>query len=268
MASSFDQWADIYDTVYAYVLDDIPFYVDEAKRSGGPVLELGCGTGRVAIPIARAGVDVVGLDFSRPMIDIAARKAELLGAGCGSLTLLEADMRNFRMNEPVARQFPLIIIPFRGFLSLLSVEDEMSALVNIKRHLSAGGRLIFNIFVPDLNMLLQEGDIAYHHRDVTVPETGERLILWQQSSADNLNQIISARIIVDQLDESGAMSRRLYRDFQLRYVHRWEMHHLLTTCGFEILDLFGDFDGSPFDERSTEMIWVVSVREQPRLEPD
>lgn len=258
VASSFDQWAEVYDSVYAYVREDIPFYVDEAKKCGGPVLELGCGTGRVTIPIAQAGVDVVGLDFSSAMLEVAGRKAARLGKGDGSLTLLEADMRNFTLVEPY-KKFPLIIIPFRGFLSLLNVEDEMRTLLNIKRHLAPGGRLIFNIFVPDLNMLLQEGDVPYHFRDVTVPETGQRLVLWHQSSSDNLNQITSARIIVEELDEDGVMSRRLYRDFQLRYIHRWEMHHLLTTCGFEVIDLFGDFAGSAFDEASAEMVWVASV---------
>ena len=260
MASSFDAWAEIYDAVYSYVTEDIPFYVGAARESGGPVLELGCGTGRVAIPIAEAGLDVVGLDSSEAMLDVARRKSDQLGPGSGSLTLLHADMRDFSLDD--REKFNLVVIPFRGFLSLLTVEDQTSTLTTVKRHLAPGGRLVFNVFVPDLNMLVQEGDTAYHLRDVTDPDTGTRYVLWHQSSYDNHNQIVNARVIVEELDADGVMLRRLYRDFQLRYVHRWEMHHLLNACGYEVLDLYGDFDRSPFDDTSTEMVWVAGVRRQ------
>ena len=258
MASTYDPWAEIYDSVYSFVREDIPFYIEEAQRCEGPVLELGCGTGRVAIPIAEAGVDIVGLDFSARMLDVARRKMRCLEGSAGSLTLVQADMRDFVLDSPYDR-FRLAIIPFRGFLSLLTVEDQVRALDRIKRHLAPGGKLIFNIFVPDLNMLVQEGDVPYHFRDVTDPDTGTRLVVWHQSRYDNCNQIVNARVIVEELDREGAVCRRLYRDFQLRYVHRWEMHHLLRLCGYEIVDLFGGFDRSPFDEASTEMVWVARV---------
>ena len=255
MTSDFDAWADVYDRIYSYVRDDIPFYVEAARESDGPVLELGCGTGRVTVPIAEAGVDVVGLDFSSAMLDVARSKSQRLPSGSGNLTLVQADMRDFSLDT----SFGLVIIPFRGFLSLLTVEDQTRTLLNVKRHLAPGGRLIFNIFVPDLDMLVQDGDVPYHYRDVTDPDTGARLVLWHQSSYDNHAQIINARVIAEELDEEGTVVRRFYRDFQLRYVHRWEMHHLLRVCGFEVLDLYGDFQGSPFDETCNEMVWVAGL---------
>jgi SAM-dependent methyltransferase len=253
VASTYDAWADVYDSIYSYVRDDIPFYVEAARESKAPVLELGCGTGRVTIPLARAGVDVVGLDCSEAMLDVARRKVEGTVSGSGALTLVHGDMRDFTLDS----RFGLVIIPFRGFLSLLTVEDQTRALVNIKRHLAPGGELIFNIFVPDLEMLVQEADVAYHFRDVTDPDTGAQYVLWHQSSCDNHSQILSARIIAEELDRQGTMVRRLYRDFQLRYVHRWEMFFLLKSLGYEVVDLYGGFDRSPFDETSTEMVWVV-----------
>ena len=253
MASTYDAWADVYDSIYSYVRDDIPFYVQAARESKGPVLELGCGTGRVTIPIARAGVDVVGLDSSEAMLDVARHKAGDTATGGGTLTLVPGDMRDFTLKT----RFGLVIIPFRGFLSLLTVEDQTAALLNIKRHLAPGGELIFNIFVPDLEMLVQEGDVAYHFRDVTDPDTGARYVLWHQSSYDNHSQVMSARIIAEELDRQGTMVKRFYRDFQLRYVHRWEMFFHLKSLGYEVVDLYGGFDRSPFDETSTEMVWVV-----------
>ncbi|MDA1349028.1 MAG: class I SAM-dependent methyltransferase [Chloroflexi bacterium] len=262
MASTYDQWADIYDSVYSYVRDDIPFYVDEAKRAGGTVLELGSGTGRVSFPIAEAGVDIVGVDFSPRMLDVARGKLSGLSDGSGSLSFIEADMQDFSLvEENGPGKFDLAIIPFRGFLSLLSVADQIRTLVNIKRHLAPGGWLAFNIFVPDINMLASEGDIAYHFRDVTDPVSGTRWVLWHQSKCDNYNQIINARTIVEELDDQGAVARKLYRDFQLRYAHIWEMHHLLGLCGYEMVDLFGDFERTPFDEDSSEMVWIAKPRE-------
>ena len=251
----FCDWSDVYDSVYAYVRQDLPFYVEEAVASGGPVLELGCGTGRVSLAIARAGVNVTGLDSSPEMLEQARLKVDTLPHGSGTLTLLQEDMRRFKLD----RTFPLVIVPFRGFLSLLTVEDQTTTLLNVRRHLAPGGRLVFNVFVPDLDMLTQDGDVPRHLRDVTDPDTGASYVLWHLSDFDNYSQTISARLIIERLDDRGAVDRRIYRDFQLRYAHRWEIHHLLTSCGYEILDLYGDFDRIAFDEDSTEMIWVVAA---------
>ncbi|HJO81545.1 MAG TPA: class I SAM-dependent methyltransferase, partial [SAR202 cluster bacterium] len=91
----YDPWADVYDAVYSYVRDDIPFYVEEALATGGPVLELGCGTGRVAIPITQAGVEVVGVDYSEAMLAVANRKARQIGVDPAAMNLVHGDMRDF-----------------------------------------------------------------------------------------------------------------------------------------------------------------------------
>lgn len=254
MTSIYDAWADVYDSVYSYVRDDIPFYVEEALAAGGPVLELGCGTGRVTIPIAEAGVDITGVELSTGMLDVARRKAAALSED-SKPRLVAGDMRELGFG---GQQFHLIIIPFRGFLALMTVEDQMSALSSISSNLVPGGKLIFDVFVPDLDMLVQAGDTSYHLRDVVDAETGRRLVLWHQSAYDNHAQIIDARIIVEELDEAGTVEGRYYRDFELRYAYRWELQHLLTTCGYVVDDLYGDFERTLFDEDSKDMVWVAS----------
>ena len=262
MSSPYDQWAEIYDSVYSYVQSDIPFYSNHASKLGGPVLELGCGTGRISLTLARTGIDVVGVDSSPEMLRIGQSKISGLPIGSGSLSFIEADMRNMTITDRgVPDSYNLIILPFRTFLSLLSFADQIQTLNNITRHLAPGGQLIFDIFVPDINMLISEGDLPYHFRDVTDPETGLRWVLWHQSRYDNYNQIIDARVIAEQLDINGIVLKKFYRDFQLRYIHIWEMHHLLELCGYEIIDLYGDFELTPFDETSTEMVFVVKPRD-------
>ena len=254
--TSYDGWADVYDSIYAYVREDIPFYVQEASRSGGPVLELGCGTGRVTLPIAQSGIDIVGLDNSEGMLEKARGKARLLEDGHGRMDLRMGDMRAFSLD----RTFPLIIIPFRGFLALLSVEEQVRCLTAIKKHLGPDGRLIFNIFVPDPQMLVEDEDAAFHLRDVTDPDTGRTFVIWQQTRVDTYNQVLSVRLIVDETDQNGTVGKRFYRDYRIRYAYRIEILHLLERCGFEVVDLYGDFDCSPFDEDSGEMVWVARPR--------
>ena len=238
--SPYDAWAEIYDSVFSYVVDDIPFYVEEATRSDGTVLELGCGTGRVSIPIARAGIDIVGIDSSSPMLARAREKCR--EAGIPNLKLLWADMRDFNLSS----EFNLVIIPFRGLLSLLSVDDEIRTLTNIKRHLAPGGKLIFDIFVPDHNMMVQEGDVPYHFRDVTDTETGRHMVVWNQARYDAFSQVMSIRTTIEQLDDAGRVSSKMYRDFALRYIFRWEMHHLLGLCGYDVRALYGNFERGEF----------------------
>ena len=133
----------------------------------------------------------------------------------------------------------------------------MVTLNNIRTHLAPGGKLIFNIFVPDPEAIVQPRDIPYHFRDVVDPRTGETFVIWMQSHYDSFNQLTYARLIIETLDESRTVISKIYRDFWLSYIYRWEMHHLLTTCGFEVEELYGDFEYGPFDELSTEMVWIA-----------
>src|SRR3954471_17371283 len=119
--SAYDAIARIYDPWSRSVVEDVPFYVDEAVRSGGPVLELGVGTGRVAVPIAAAGVEVVGVDLSAGMLEVAREQAELAGV---TIDLRQGDLRD----PPVDEQFPLVICPFRSLLHMETDHDRRLAL--------------------------------------------------------------------------------------------------------------------------------------------
>ena len=249
-----DSWAQNYDSIYSYVREDIPFYVGEARRAGGPVLELGCGTGRVTVPIAEAGVEIVGLDSSEAMLEVASRKLERLSLESAA-TLTKGDMA--RLPAEYDGRFSLVIVPFRGFLS--PADGAGAGGDALRSQAEPGARRPARL--QRLRSRAADARGGRRHRapssDVTDPETGNRLVVWHQSSYDNYNQVIFVRLTVDRLDDRGRVVERVYLDYELRYVHRWEMHHLLVRCGFEVLDLFGDFDGSEFDEMSGEMVWVA-----------
>ena len=248
-----DAWADLYDRAHT-LKEDIPFWVREAKASGGPVLELGCGTGRVTIPVAQAGVPITGLDNSPAMLSRARAKARKLGLAKEVLEFRLGDMRHFRLR----RKFPLVIIPFRSFQLLLSVADQRQALENIKRHLTSEGRLIIDLFVPDQERLIRESPEPVFRREIVDGTTGRRLRLSEQNRHDPFGQIINARTILEELDLEGSRTNRWDVAYQLRYLYRFEAQHLLEAAGYRLLELYGDFNRTPFDETSTEMIWVVA----------
>ncbi len=248
----FDDWADIYDGVYAYLTHDIPFYVQQSLVSGGPVLELGCGTGRVSLAIAGAGFDVVGIDISPRMLEAAQRKADDQGLSA-RCHFVHGDMRTVGLEG----RFPLVIMPFRSFQSMLTVDDQRQALANAKAHLTPGGRLALDIFAPDIPMLAVDDPTMFHVRDVPQQETGHTFVVWGQNRWDHLAQTNAARLVIEELDQDATVLRRLYREFTIRYTFRYEMQHLLETCGFTVEVVYGDFDGNPVAEDSSDLVWVA-----------
>lgn len=252
MTSYGDIWADLYDPVHD-MTEDIPFWVEEAVSSGGPVLELGCGTGRVAIPIARAGVRVVGLDNSSAMLKQARAKARKLDLSSDALKFVRGEMQGFSLDE----RFSLAIIPYRSFQALLSLADQQQALASIKAHLVPGGRLIFDLWVPDVDQLAADASMPFLDRETTDPETGRRYLVWHRDQYDTLNQILYGHAIVEELDPGGVVLKRVYKDFTSRYLHRFEALHLLGTCGYQVTEVYGGFNRQPLGETSDEMVLVA-----------
>lgn len=248
----FDDWAEWYDRVYAYLRHDLSFYVEQAVTSKGPVLELGCGTGRVALAIAAEGIDVTGVDLSPGMLEIAERKARLLGL-TQHCELVAGDMREVRLDQ----RYAMVIMPFRSFQHMLTPAEQREVLATVRTHLQPGGLLIFDIFAPDLEMLAASDPMPFHIRDVPEPETGSRLVLYGQNRWDHIGQTNETRLIVELVDSLGEVSRRVYRDFTIRYTFLYEMHHLLEVCGFKVEALYGDFEGNPVSEETSDLVWLA-----------
>ena len=257
MHDDYDFTAEFYDAFGAYRdRPDVPFFVDQAKRCGGKVLEVGCGTGRVLIPTAKAGVAITGLDLSSRMLNRCRQKlAREEPSVQARVELARGDMRDFSLEG----RFALTTLPFRPFQHLVEVEDQLACLRCIGRHLDRGGRIILDVFNPSLKGLTDES--RFTESDDGEPfeladgrKVRRRVRLTQR---DLFRQVLQIELIY-YVTEPGGRDQRLIDSFPMRYLFRYEAEHLLARAGFEVEQLYGDYAGSPYGpQTNTELVFVA-----------
>jgi ubiquinone/menaquinone biosynthesis C-methylase UbiE len=242
----------------AVILGDTGFYLDLAHRVGGEVLEVGVGTGRVALALAEAGVSVTGIDASPAMLAIAVAKAAT-GRLAERLHFELADMRAF---DFPARRFGLAIVPFRAFQLLLTVDDQLAALTGILRHLRPGGIVAVHLFDPDLRFLLPGSTTAPVERQIGIDrETGRRIEAeLEATSFDHVMQVRRDLWRYRAFDADGTVVEEETLELPIRWIFRWEMRHLLQIAGFVVEAEYSDFTGSP-PQYGKEQIWVARARQ-------
>jgi SAM-dependent methyltransferase len=250
--SEIDQYVspELYDMYYSWLTDDIPFYVARAREAKGPVLEAGCGTGRVLLPTLQAGADIDGFDLHPGMIEVLRGKAAALGL---SPRVSVADMRDFTM----PRRYALITIPFRAFQHLLSTGDQVAALRCIREHLDSGGALVFNVFFPSFEKMVQpDGELALE-REFPHPATGLPVAMYASRKTDRVNQIIEVEREVIESDARGYAGRTHRDRFRMRWTWKPEMELLLGAAGFSRWSVAGGFEGQPLEHDRGEMVWTA-----------
>ena len=227
--SAYDKIARVYDPWSVSVVEDVPFYVEEAVRSGGPVLELGVGTGRVAIPIAAAGIEVVGVDFSAGMLEVARERAQLAGV---TVDLRHGDMRD----PPVEGEFPLVLCPFRSLLHMETDDDRRLALRAVSRGLTPGhGRFVFDVFTPAAD------DIADTHGRWLEREPG----IWERADWNEETRTLVLRL----------RTANTETEMSLAWLSVPEWKELLREEGFVVDAVYGWFDRSPW-RGGEDSVWV------------
>jgi SAM-dependent methyltransferase len=222
-----------YDALYGVMRDpsgDAAFYRELAQACGGPVLELGCGTGRVLLPIAALGLPCVGLDASPAMLAALRRKNPP-----PNLELIEGRMEGFDLGE---RRFALITSPFRAFQHLLDVPSQLSALANVSRHLAPGGAFAFDVFDPKLELLIAPG--AGERLDATFKLDGVETRRFATARTDLAAQILEVTFRFEPAQAAGNTTVRL------RWFYRYELEHLLARAGFADVDVYGGYDRRPW----------------------
>ncbi len=241
-----------YDLDYAALgyADDIPFYVDLAARAGGPVLEMGCGTGRILLPTARAGVEIHGLDASDDMLAVLRQslrqEPEEVQQRVG---LTQGDMR---LTE-VGRRFALVTAPFRVVQHLLERDDQRAWLRNVRRHLVPGGALCFDVFQPDFVLMTKLGQPTVELERLD-PVSGRPIRRVVKTVPHYEAQRLDLRLEWRREDESGAEIVLDQVQFTMRWFTRGEIENLLELEGFRITDYWDSFRREPFGEGSRQQV--------------
>ncbi len=250
---------EFYDHVVPYASrPDVAFYVDAARHSGGPVLELGCGTGRVLIPTARAGIEIVGLDASEGMLETCRRRLRAESPDVQRRASLQrGDMRDFELD----RTFRLVTIPFRPFQHLVTVPQQLACLATVRRHLGPDGRFVFDVFNPSIPRLAKPADGAETDEEppFTLPDGRTVIRRHRFLERDLIKQVNTCELVYHVTHPDGRQERLVHR-LQMRCIFRFEAEHLLARAGFTVDHVYADFDRSPYGSQYPgELIFIARL---------
>lgn len=242
----FDDGA-LYDLLLGNFPVGLDFYVGLAKNARGPVLDLGCGTGRILLACLEAGVDIEGLDLFPGMLKRLREKA---GARGWNPVLHQASMASFRL----PRRYALIMIVFNAFLHNLTTDEQISCLQACRDHLEPGGLLVFDISYPGQQWIGAPSGRRELECEIKHSETGLPVRMWDTRTFDRVNQLQHSFNEIEMLDGAGKVTATYPSRTTLRWTYKPELELLLRTVGFARWELLGDFDGRPLKNETDWMI--------------
>ncbi len=239
--------ADIYDLEYRWKTDDVDYWARLAQEyagNGGTALELACGTGRILVPVAESGVNIVGLDHSPFMLARARDKYDRLSGDVQArIGLVEGDMRTFRSEQ----KFNFIYLPFNSVLILRTIPDQLALFDTVRALLAPGGVFALDLFVPDVKRLANTDRPPRWGLEVdqTIGDKGIRLLRDTVTRYDTVNQLIDVTYRVQEYRDN-VLEREWLSDLQLTYLFPRELQHLIARAGFEFVHFWGDYDRQDF----------------------
>jgi ubiquinone/menaquinone biosynthesis C-methylase UbiE len=248
--NNYDQFARLYDLEHRDFLEDIELYRNFAVRCDGPVLELGCGSGRVCVALAQAGIEVTGVDSSSAMLALAGAYAAEAGLQ-SRIRLQQADVRKLAFEA----QFALAIFPLNGFLHLLTFPDQIAALQSAYRALMPGGFLIVDLPNPHTVFTPQTDAQFLLRRRFRSPDGGA-IVSFTSSQTDLAEQCQRLTLFYDEVGDQGIV-RRTTTETDLRFVYQHEMVLLLEQAGFAVDAVYGNYDLDPYETGSGLMLFVA-----------
>jgi|SRR5579859_5627545 len=245
----FDRFARLYDWEHDRYLDDVDVLLGFARRFGGPVLELACGTGRLLAPFARAGFAVTGVDSSAAMLERARLRLERLGLAA---TLVQQKVERLQLDS----QFQTIVYGLDSFGLLLARDDQLAALRAARQHASHAARLVLDVANGNLRGASEPPEELLHDLTMPDPETGRpitKFVLRRPRPAAQLDELL---FFYDEQDERGYLKRSTV-ELKLRWFTRFELELLLETAGWQLEELYGDYDLREYGPDSERMIVVA-----------
>lgn len=245
----YDQVSELYDACIQ-VQFDIPFFLEEARRAAGPVLELMSGSGRVSLPLIEAGVSLTCVDFSAGLLAIMRRK---LAARQLSADLHVMDVRDLALG----RAFDLVFVPFHSFTEVTGVDDEQRVLQHVFDHLSDRGRFICTLHNPAVR--LQSVDRPYGlWLKRPLPDEQGSVLLWGLQRYDPELEIVTVHEFFEVYDPANVMEARHMVELTFRMLAGAQFESMAARAGFEVEALYGNYDRSAFDQQASPfMIWVL-----------
>jgi SAM-dependent methyltransferase len=260
LARSYSTSAKYYDGAYAVKTDlvDLPFYVDLARRFGGPVLEIGCGTGRVLLPIARQGIEIHGVDNSLPMLSVLKTHLKQEPQDVrGNVQLHRGDMRQFRLKK----KYPLVIMPFRPLQHMRTVDDQTRALASAAFHLKKDGIFAFDVFFPKFEKIpggIGEETLELEWRDSTDASTVIRRY-FRKDSVDKINQVFTATFFF-RTYQGDRLVKEETEPLTMSYYTYPQLRALFVLAGLEPYQEYGSFARTPLDNSAEQMVFLLKRR--------
>jgi SAM-dependent methyltransferase len=250
----FARWYDIDQGVFE---DDIPLYLGLAERTGSPILELGCGTGRLVLALAQAGHRVTGVEREPAMLARAREKVRAAGrAVARRVSLVPADFRLLELSE----RFRLAILAVNTWMDLPGPGEQAHVLEVAAQHLEPGGLLVLDLFHPHPDALAPAGGGLVLDDVLTDPETGAQAHKFLARQVDYARQVLTATFFYDELDADGRVTRTAVT-FALHYRYRAEAEQMLQAAGFAVEDVYGSYELDPYTDES-ERLLLIARKEQ------
>jgi SAM-dependent methyltransferase len=246
---------DLYDLMHAEHTDDVRFLEDFAGSLGdsASILELGCGTGRLLLPLLAAGAHVVGLDRDGTMLEAARRRLEAYG---DRVRLVMGDMRHFSLPE----RFDLAVIGLNTFMHLLTTNEQLDCLEAIHAHLRPGGMLMLDLVNPHAVVRDTPLGLMQHRFAMPVESHVPTLVtLWSSTILAPAKQLSHTTLFFDEIDTATGLVRRTLAEVTLRLTYRFELELLLARAGFSVKQLYGDYESSPYDDDSDRLLCIASA---------
>lgn len=243
-----------YDLEYSVFDADLEMYRQFAERARGPILELGCGTGRVLEALVEIDQPITGIDYSESMLDIARERLP------DRVDIVAQDMRFLDGDTPLPNApFSFVLSAINTFLHLSDVQSQLATLRGVKSVTAPGGTMLLDVFVPDPAYLVSMNgsvNLEFHHQ---FPD-GKRLDKWVARTHDLAGQLIETTVYFDITSEDGSV-QRLVDHYNTRYIHLYELEHLLNRAGWDLVSLYGGYELEAFDSDAERIIALATPQQ-------